>query len=116
MSVREAIESLYDCTATVTVRVPYEDGAVTRFREEELFSGEPCRLSFSGLEAAGEAGLWSEAEQSVKLFLAPEREIPAGSKITVEGRGMTRVYARSGQPAVYGSHQEIALALWDEIA
>ena len=113
MSVREAIESLYDCTATVTVRVPYEDGAVTRFREEELFSGEPCRLSFSGassqtlsgLEAAGEAGLWSEAEQSVKLFLAPEREIPAGSKITVEGRGMTRVYARSGQPAVYGSHQ-----------
>ena len=95
MSVREAIESLYDCTATVTVRVPYEDGAVTRFREEELFSGEP---------------------QSVKLFLAPEREIPAGSKITVEGRGMTRVYARSGQPAVYGSHQEIALALWDEIA
>ena len=124
MSVREAIESLYDCTATVTVRVPYEDGAVTRFREEELFSGEPCRLSFSGassqtlsgLEAAGEAGRWSEAEQSVKLFLAPEREIPAGSKITVEGRGMTRVYARSGQPAVYGSHQEIALALWDEIA
>ena len=89
----------------------------------KLFSGEPCRLSFSGassqtlsgLEAAGEAKPWSQAGQSVKLFLAPEREVPPGSKITVTGRGVTRVYGRSGQPAVYGSHQEIALALWDEL-
>ena len=123
MSVRAAIESLYDCTATAVARRPYRDGNVTRFREEVLFSDVPCRLSFSGasaqslsgLESARESASWDEARQSAKLFLAPEREIPPGSKITVTGRGVTRVYARSGQPAVYGSHQEIALALWDEL-
>ena len=124
MSVREALESLYDCFATVTVNLPYRDGTVTRFREEETVTRAPCRLSFSGasgqtlsgLETAGEAQPWTQAEQSVKLFLAPEWEIPAGSRITVEGRGIQRVYGRSGQPAVYDSHQEIALALWQDDA
>ena len=52
----------------------------------------------------------------MKLFLAPEWQVPAGSKITVTGRGGERVYCRSGEAAVYGSHQEIPLALWKELA
>ena len=123
MSVREALESLYDCLATVTVNVPYRDGAVTRFREEETVTRAPCRLSFSGasgqtlsgLETAGEAQPWTQAEQSVKLFLAPEWEIPAGSRVLVKGRCGQRLYGRSGQPAVYDSHQEIALSLEDDV-
>ncbi len=124
MSVRAAIESLYDCTATAVARRPYRDGNVTRFREEVLFSDVPCRLSFSGasaqslsgLESARESASWDEARQSAKLFLAPEWELPAGSIVTVTGRGRMWEFSRSGQPAVYESHQEAALALRRELA
>lgn len=123
MSLRSAVESLYDCLATVTVRVPVREGAFTRFEERQTVTDAPCRVSFSGagrqsfsgLRTADEASPWAEAEQSVKLFLAPEWEIPAGSRVLVKGRGGQRLYGRSGQPAVYGSHQEIALSLEDEV-
>ena len=116
MSLRSALESLYDCTARVETAVPFQEGAATRFRLETTIAAAPCRLSFSGLQAAGRASPRSEAPQSVKLFLAPEWQVPAGSKITVTGRGGERVYCRSGEAAVYGSHQEIPLALWKELA
>ena len=124
MSLRSALESLYDCTARVETAVPFQEGAATRFRLETTIAAAPCRLSFSGasrqsfsgLQAAGRASPRSEAPQSVKLFLAPEWQVPAGSKITVTGRGGERVYCRSGEAAVCGSHQEIPLALWKELA
>lgn len=123
MSLRSAVESLYDCLATVMVRVPVREGAFTRFEERQTVTDAPCRVSFSGagrqsfagLRTADEASPWAEAEQSVKLFLAPEWEIPAGSRVLVKGRGGQRLYGRSGQPAVYDSHQEIALSLEDEV-
>jgi hypothetical protein len=51
-----------------------------------------------------------------KLFLAPEIVVKPGSKLKVTQAGRTECYVRSGEPAVYGSHQEIVLELWKEKA
>ena len=42
--------------------------------------------------------------------------MPAGSKIVVTQEGRTAAYARSGEPAVYSSHQEIVLVPFEEYA
>ena len=53
---------------------------------------------------------------TVVLFIAPEVEIPSGSKITVTQNGKTTDYCRSGESAVYTSHKEIALELFEDYA
>lgn len=48
--------------------------------------------------------------------MAPEVEVSPGSRITIIQNGRTEVYAQSGQPAVYATHQEIILKLWEDWA
>ena len=50
--------------------------------------------------------------QSVKLFLPSAIVIKEGSKITVSREGREFVYASSGVPALYPTHQEIMLELF----
>ena len=50
--------------------------------------------------------------QSVKLFLPSGIIIKEGSKITVSREGREFVYASSGVPALYPTHQEIMLELF----
>lgn len=71
----------------------------------------PCRLSFSSAPAAGE-GAAAAVSQTVKLFLPPDIDIPAGSRIEVEREGQTLYYIRSGEPARYPGHQEVNLEIW----
>ena len=54
--------------------------------------------------------------QTIKLFIAPEIDIKPGSKIDVTHLGVTTSYKRSGNPAVYHTHQEIMLELWENYA
>ena len=42
--------------------------------------------------------------------------LPSGSKITVTQNGKTTDYCLSGESAVYTSHQEIALELFEDYA
>ena len=51
--------------------------------------------------------------QGTKLFIAPEIKIKPGSKIIVEQNGTTTEYSASGVPAVYLSHAEIMLELFE---
>lgn len=51
--------------------------------------------------------------QSVKLFISPDIVIKAGSKIIVTQHGRTTEYSNSGVPAVYPTHQEIMLTLFE---
>lgn len=51
--------------------------------------------------------------QSVKLFISPDVVIKAGSKIIVTQHGRTTEYSNSGVPAVYPTHQEIMLTLFE---
>lgn len=100
-----------------------------------LTENAPCKLSFSGsggFTAVSSAALASaagdpvaEPEQGVRLYCAPELQIPPGSRITVIrpapgdllgklvlGRrglasGIVLQYRSSGLPAIFSAHQEI---------
>lgn len=113
---RAAIESMYDGVCTVTVRQQHikENGA-TGFEEVNTITGQPCRLSYSSA-AETTTGPAAEQSTSVKLYIAPELNIPAGSKITITQAGVTRAYTRSGLPAVYETHQQIDLVLFERWA
>lgn len=110
---RRALERTWRdrCSVLAQRRVTDEETGLTDFEETALCDAVPCRLSFERLSAAGE-GCAAAVSQSVKLFLAPEREIPAGCKIVVTRAGEPErklTFARSGEPAYYGDHQEILL-------
>lgn len=51
--------------------------------------------------------------QGTKLFTVPEIQIKPGSKIIVTQNGVTTVYSSSGVPAVYPTHQEVILELFE---
>lgn len=111
---RRQIEQLYDgiCTVYEKRAVFDPETKVTRSEETAVFEEEPCRLSFSNSPAAADANPAAAVSQTVKLFLAPEKEVKPGSKIVVTQNGITESYAQSGRAAVYPSHQEITLELW----
>lgn len=111
---RAVIEQTYDgkCTVTVKQKVKKENGA-TGFKEAIALENQPCRLIFKSVPAAGESNPAAGVAQSTKLLLAPEVDVPVGSKITVTQNGVAQDYCRSGIPAVYASHQEIPLELFE---
>ena len=83
--------------------------------EGKLYHEVPCRVSFRrGIEAMGmirnvhEAAM--EAVQAVRLFLAPDVDIPAGSRIVVRCKdGRELRFHRSGVPVEFEGHQEIRM-------
>ena len=84
----------------------------TVFSQRKLHGDVPCKISykisFETVGAVRDVGAAAtSAGQAVKLFLAPEISIPAGSKIVVRRRGEEMVFARSGMPAVFEGHQEV---------
>ena len=84
----------------------------TVFSERKLYENLPCRISyrisFETVGAVRDVGnAATAAGQAVKLFLAPEVSIPAGSKIVVRRQGREMVFARSGIPAMFEGHQEL---------
>ncbi len=75
----------------------------------------PCRISFSNFPIATD-GDRAEITQNIKLFLASDVKIPAGSYVTVQRQGIAVDYAFSSQPAIYATHQEVNLELYKEEA
>ncbi|MDR2024383.1 MAG: hypothetical protein LBQ71_14320 [Hungatella sp.] len=115
---RTAIESTYDGTCNIYEKQSYKDPdtKVTSQRLVKKVENQPCHLSFSSISATDDTETVSKLWQVTKLFLAPEITVMPGSKIEVIQAGRTEFYSGSGQPAVYGSHQEIVLELWKEKA
>ena len=87
----------------------------------------PCKLSFSGgtsfsgqnaaalNAAAGDPA--AEVGQGVKLFCAPDVDIPPGSRVTVvRQNGMILQYESSGLPLIFSAHQEIRLRSQEKYA
>lgn len=119
MAARKAIESTYCDKATVRQygkvideksRLVKPNGCVA------VLENVPCRLSFENITQAVQTESKAKISQAVKLFIPPDVTIRPGSKITVMHGGMTTDYAFSGFPAVYATHQEIMLELWEERA
>lgn len=112
---RKAIESTYTGLCTIVERrdVRDEKTKITRKSEITVIENQPCKLSFESIKAAVQTETAAAIAQSTKLFIAPEIRVESGSKIIVEQNGVKAEYSASGEPAVYLSHQEIMLELFE---
>jgi len=119
---RKAVESLYNgvCDVIEYKKVTKANKS-TCFEEVTVLSKQPCRLSYKASTSMSlsikstqeNENLSSTMEQMIKLFISPDIEIKAGSKIVVTQNGKTVAYKGSGQPAIYKTHQEITLDLFE---
>ena len=72
------------CTIFIKKKVTDPFTKLTDFMEIPVINEEPCKLSFQTLAVNGEGDTAAMVAQSVKLFLSPDLEIPAGCKIVVK--------------------------------
>lgn len=112
-SQRKALERLWKDRCTVYHRVKVTDPKtkLTDFDEKPLLQDQPCKLSFETLNST-DGDRVATVAQSVKLFISPDVEIPAGCKIVVtrfNDLERTFTYSRSGEPGIFTNHQEIML-------
>lgn len=113
--VRSAIESLYLDTATI---IEYrevfdpEDGS-TGVEEVVVFENQPCKVSHEYVHNAEDGAATDGITLVSRLFISPDIDIKAGSKIIITRNGVNTVYKNSGEPARYYNHQEIKIKLWD---
>lgn len=114
-ALRAAIESQYIGLCTVAEYKPVTNPItkITKHDEFNVHTDKPCRLSFKNITNANSTGTGTVLVQVIKLFIAPELKIKPGSKITVTQNGETTEYKNSGKPALYSSHQEVILELFD---
>lgn len=110
---RKALERLWKdrCSIFVKEKVTDPTTHLTDFEEKPLLQDQPCKLSFETLNSTDGDHVATVA-QSVKLFISPDVEIPAGCKIIVtrfNDLERTFTYSRSGEPGIFTNHQEIML-------
>ena len=109
VKVRKAFEKMYDSTCTVVVHEEYEkENGSTGFRDVTVLEDAPCHVQYSSVKAAKQDTAVATVSQEIRLFVNPDVEILAGSKITVNSVN----YTHSGVIAKYDTHQEISLTLW----
>ena len=111
---KAALQTLWKdrCNVFRKVKQTDETTHLTDWTEQPLLSNLPCKLSFESLKSA-EGDPVSAVEQSVKLFLSNDIEIPTGSKIEVIRDGKSYLYKHSGKAGIFSNHQEIYLTLFD---
>ena len=118
LKARKAIERMYTGTCRVTEhqKVKSETSKLVSYCDKVVLEDQPCRLSFLRSDPTQQTESAAGIEQVIKLFLAPEVTVRPGSKVTVTQDGVTADYKRSGVPAVYPTHQEIILELFERWA
>lgn len=114
---RKAIEMMYKGKCDVIERQKITDPITkkTAFVESPILMAQPCRLSFKSIPTTGD-GNTASLTQETKLFISPDVTIPSGSKIIVTQDGVTTAYTNSSVPAIYETHQEITLKLFERWA
>lgn len=115
---RAAVEALYEDTCSIYERQPVRDEVTKITKQQSVLVQEnlPCKLSFESLDTTSIQEGAAKQAVSVKLFLAPEIEVKAGSKLLVTHQGTEIAYQRSGIPAIYATHQEIPLEFFERWA
>lgn len=113
---RKAIESTYIGSLVVIEhqKVKDEETKLTGYKDVAVIENQPCKLSFESLKTASQSDSAATVTQTTRLFVSPDIVIKAGSKITVTQAGITTDYTCSGVPAVYLTHQEIILDLFED--
>ena len=81
---------------------------VTKQQLVSVYSGQPCKLSYSKNPATTE-GDAPGSLLTVRLILPSELAIRPGAVITVTQKGKTRTFKAASEPAVYTNHQEVEL-------
>lgn len=115
---RETLQMLWldRCDVIVSEHYRQENGA-TGMRDKTLHSGAACKLSFFQSNASSGAadvqGPAAPVMQPAKLILAPDVEIPTGSRICVTREGKKLYFKSTGQPMAFFSHQEILMEAAD---
>lgn len=116
--VRAALESLYKGRCDIVSQKEVFDPVTkqTSFEDVKVVTGQPCRLSFKTITAVKQDTGAAQLTQIIKVFIAPDIEVKAGSRLVITQNGKTAEYKASGEPALYGSHQEIILELAGDFA
>ncbi|MBH7696721.1 hypothetical protein KLK18_15870, partial [Clostridioides difficile] len=95
---RKAIEMLYRDKCTIVEYQPIKDAITKRTNNKEVIvlENQPCKLSYKNITSATD-GKVAKLEQTIKLFISPDIEIKAGSKLIINDKE----YVRSGESAIY---------------
>jgi len=110
---RKALETLYTDTCTIIEYQEYQKpNKSIGHREVQVLENQPCMISFKTSNSTDNTESASALSQIVKVFLAPEINVKAGSKLSITRNGVTTDYKSSGEPALYDTHQEITLELF----
>ena len=112
---QKAIAQSFEDTCTVVAEGQTGEDPVTletTTKSVMLYVDEPCRISFHTSEVA-DGELSDSGSQRAKLFVSPHVDIPPGSKVTVNRRGVLMHFAFTEMPAIYPSHREYRLTKKD---
>lgn len=100
------------CTIETTTSTTKPNGATGKVWSV-LVEDEPCKLSFfdsvAQTNSASNVVGAAEVFQQIKLFIRPDLEIPAGSRITVIRKNRELHYEASSISEQFTNHQEIIL-------
>lgn len=116
---RKHMARMYFDTCSVIEYHPVTEGHLTYVREVQVYTDIPCHISHNRVQSAKtvapvENGVAYAPVTLSRLSLAPDIEIKPGSKIIVTRNGVSTAYKNSGEPAMFQTHQEIALTVEDE--
>ncbi|EQF23462.1 putative phage protein [Clostridioides difficile CD160] len=114
----KAIELLYRDKCTIVEYKPIKDPVSKRTNNKEVIvlENQPCKLSYKNITSTAD-GKVAKLEQTIKLFISPDIEIKAGSKLIITNQNnVTKEYIRSGETAIYPNHQEVILELLEDKA
>ena len=111
---RKAVEKRYEGVCSVIEYQKYtRENRSTGYREMPVAENLPCRLSYRRKTAVDQTEGGAAVSQEITVFLAPETEIKPGSKLIITQNGITEEYQCSGKPAVYQTHQEVCLEIFE---
>ena len=114
----DTLMALYDgrCTVWERENVTGDFGCLSECRMIAVAGDLPCHLTLNVAGAAETGDGPSAVEAAGKLFLAADCVIKPGSRLEVMQRGHRYRLECSGEPKIYALHQEIAVAMLDELA
>lgn len=115
---KDIFESIFDISVDAYEYEEYTEGNVTKFRENKYISGMKCGISYRdkalmGDDAGADGDIYMGVSKEMKLYLPVDVELKKGSKIILNLNGKEVCYKNSGEPAVYKTHQEVGIKLWD---
>lgn len=113
---RALFESLYTGRLTAwtlsSERSSDPNSALEEKTKTVLLEDVPCRIiRQSGPQTESNPKTY---DTSIKVMLAPEIKVPAGSILTIEFYGHKKDYRQSGEPVFHSDHQTIMVEVYRE--